>query len=79
MVLTVIALEDIRPHGFVSLLFDDGGRLLCRKGFPREPPDAIAARYIARGESITFDSGKNTEDLLRPRPELYKYFRNGRD
>jgi hypothetical protein len=71
MVLTVTAIEDIKPHGFVSLLFNDGARVVRRGSLTREPPDAIAARFIAQGESITFDSGQNTDDLLRPLKEHY--------
>lgn len=79
MVLTVIALEDIKPHGFVSLLFNDGRRVLCRGSFSTEPPDAIAARCIARGESIAFDSGQDTDDLLRPLKEHYEKYRDRQD
>ena len=79
MVLTVIALEDIKPHGFVSLLFNDGNRVLCRGSSSTEPPDAIAARYIARGESVAFDSGRNTDDLMRPLKEHYEKYRERED
>lgn len=66
MILTVIALEDIKAHAFVSLLFNDGSRVLCRNSLPKEDPDAIAAREILSGDSLVFDTGRSTTDLLRP-------------
>ena len=72
MILKVIAIERIEPTALVSLLFNDGKQISCRKSLPCEPPDAIARRPIANGESITFDSGQNTDALLRPHTEHYK-------
>ena len=72
MILKVVAIESIEPMALVSLLFNDSNQISCRKSLPSEPPDAIARRRIANGESITFDSGQNTNDLLRPRTEHYE-------
>ena len=72
MILRVIAIESIEPMALVSLLFNDGKHICCRKSLPSEPPDAIARRRIANGEAIIFDSGQNTDDLLRPRTEYYE-------
>ena len=72
MILRVVAIESIEPMVLVSLLFNDSNQISCRKSLPSEPPDAIARRRIANGESITFDSGQNTNDLLRPRTEHYE-------
>ena len=72
MILKVIAIEIIEPMALVTLLFNDSNQIYCRKSLPSEPPDAIAKRSIARGESITFDSGQNTDDLLRPRTQDYE-------
>jgi hypothetical protein len=72
MILTVTATEEIKPHVFVSLLFNDDSRVLCRNSLPTEPPDAISARYIGKGDSLIFDSGKDTIDLLRPLKEHYE-------
>ena len=66
MILKVVAIESIEPMALVSLLFNDSNQISCRKSLPSEPPDAIARRRIANGESITFDSGQNTNDLLGP-------------
>ena len=66
MLLKVVAIESIGPMAFVSLLFNDSNQISCRKTLPTEPPDAIARRYIAKGESITFNSGQHTDDLLVP-------------
>lgn len=74
MILKVIAIESIEPMDLVSLLFNDSNKVSCRKSLPSEPPDAIARRRIADGESITFDSGQNTDDLMRPRTEHYEAF-----
>ena len=72
MILKVVAIESIEPMALVSLLFNDSNQISCRKSLFSEPPDAIARRRIANGESITFDSGQNTNDLLRPRTEHYE-------
>ena len=72
MVLNVVAIESIEPMGFVCLLFNDSKQISCRKSLPSEPPDAIARRCIVKGESITFDSGQNTDDLLRPHTKHYE-------
>ena len=74
MIFKVIAIESIEPMDLVSLLFNDSNHISCRKSLPSEPPDAVARRRIANGESITFDSGQNTDDLLRPRTEDYEAF-----
>jgi hypothetical protein len=72
MLLKVIAIESIKPMAFVSLLFNDSNQISCRKTHPGEPPDAVARRDIAKGETITFDSGQDTDDLLRPRTKHYE-------
>jgi len=74
MVLSVVATESIEPMAFVSLLFNDSSQISCRKSRPSEPPDAIARRQIANGESVTFDSYQNTDDLLRPREKDYSLY-----
>ena len=74
MILKVIAIESIEPMDLVSLLFDDSNQVSCRKSLPSEPPDGVARRRIADGEFITFDSGQNTDDLLRPRTAHYEAF-----
>ena len=74
MILKVIAIEIIEPMALVSLLFNDSNQITCRKSLPSEPPDGIARRRIADGEFITFDSGQNTDDLLRPRTAHYEAF-----
>jgi len=72
MVLNVIAIESIEPLALVSLLFNDSNQISCLKSLPSEPPDAIARRKIANGESVTFDSYQNTDDLLRPHTKHYE-------
>ena len=72
MVLNVVAIESIEPMAFVSLLFNDSKQISCRKSLLSEPPDAIARRKIANGESVTFDSYQNTDDLLRPHTKHYE-------
>ena len=71
MVLKVTAIEEIQASGFVSLLFNDSNQVYCRSSSASEPPDAIAARKIAKGESVVFDTGRNTTDLLRPSTGAY--------
>ena len=72
MKLKVIAIESIEPMALVSLLFNDSNQISCRNSLPSEPPDAIARRHIAKGESVKFDSGQNTDDLLRPGSKDYE-------
>jgi hypothetical protein len=74
MVLKVVAIESLEPMSFVSLLFNDTNQISCRKSLPSEPPDAIARRQIANGESVTFDSYQHTDDLLRPREKDYSSY-----
>jgi hypothetical protein len=71
MLLKVTALEDIQSSAFVSLLFHDSNQIYCRNSTASERPDAIAARNIAKGESIDFDTGRNTSALLRPSTGFY--------
>ena len=72
MTLKVIAIESMEPMALVSLLFNDSNQISCRNSLPSEPPDAIARRRIVNGESVTFDSGQNTYDLLRPGTKDYE-------
>src|SRR4029079_12198550 len=74
MILKVIAIESIEPMDLVSLLFDDSKQVSCRQSLPSEAPHGIARRRISDGEFITFDSGQNTDDLLRPRTAHYEAF-----
>lgn len=74
MVLKVVAIENMKPMAFVSLLFNDGNQVSCRNSLSFEPPDAIARRHIANGESLTFDSGQDTNDLLRPHTAHYELY-----
>ena len=72
MKINVIAIESIEAMASVSLLFNDSNQIYCRNSLCSEPPDAIARRRIANGESVTFDSGQNTDDLLRPGAKDYE-------
>src|ERR1044071_5617192 len=71
VILKVIAIESIQPLALVSLLFNDSNQISCRKSLSSEPPDAIARRCISNGGSVMFDSGRDTDDLLRPRTAHY--------
>jgi hypothetical protein len=66
MAFKVTALEDINDAASVSVLFNDNGQIYCRKIRPGEPPDAIAARVIMKNDSVVFDTGRDTNDLLHP-------------
>ena len=72
MVMTVIATEDLRIGTFISLLFNDGNQVYARQCSPKESPDAITARDICKGESVVFDTGRDTSDLLRPQSASYR-------
>lgn len=71
MTLKVLAIEKLKARTCVSLLFNDSNQIMCRKSLPSEPPDAIAKRDIGEGESVIFDTGQDTNDLLRPRSNAY--------
>ena len=71
MVLNITATEDLHAGEFVSLLFNDSNKIYARKSISMELPDAIAAREILKGDSIVFDTGRNTIDLLRPSSTAY--------
>lgn len=74
MILKVTALEPIKAGSSISLLFNDH-QVRCRASRPSEPPDAIARHVISEGDTIVFDSGRDTDDLLRPRAEHYRLYR----
>ena len=71
MLLEVTAIEDLHAGAFVSLLFNDSNQIYCRKSLSQELPDAVAARVILKGDPITFDTGRDTADLLRPSTASY--------
>lgn len=72
MVLKVTATEDLRIGSSISLLFNDSNQIYARQSSSKELPDAIAARDILKGETIDFDTGRETSDLLRPRSSAYE-------
>ena len=57
---------DIQKGEFVSVLFNDSNQIHCRKTLASELPDGIAAHKVVKGEIISFDTGRDTSDLLRP-------------
>ena len=71
MVLNVTAIEDLHAGEFASLLFNDSNKIVARKSSAGESPDAIAAREILNGDSLVFDTGRNTTDLLRPGSKMF--------
>lgn len=71
MTLTVTATEDLCIGTVISLLFNDSNQIYARQSGSKESPDAIAARDIGKGESVVFDTGRDTSDLLRPRSSVY--------
>ena len=72
MVLIATAIEDLRRGAFISILFNDSNQIHARQSVKEELPDAIAARDIGKGESITLDTGRATGDLLRPGSWAYR-------
>ena len=67
MVFEVKTLVDMDAGTFVSVLFDNSNQIYCWKALPGEPPDAITARVTREGDLLIFDTGRDTNDLLRPR------------
>ena len=51
---------------FVEFIKDEEDKLSCKKALELESISAIAARNIAEGEMLTFDTNGDTEDLTTP-------------
>jgi len=67
LLLELTAIEYRRIGASISLLSNDSNRICAFQSESRVSPDAIAVRDILNDETLVFDTGPNTNDLLRPR------------
>ena len=66
MLWNIKATENLISGDFVEFIKDEEGKLSCKKALELESISAIAARNIAEGEMLTFDTNGDTEDLTTP-------------
>jgi hypothetical protein len=55
---------------FVQFITDRDGKLSCKKALELASISAIAARDIAEGEMLTFNTNGDTKDLTAPQKAI---------
>jgi hypothetical protein len=66
MLWNIQAAENLISGDFVEFVNDRDGKLSCKKALELATIGAIAARDIAKGEMLTFDTNGDTKDLTTP-------------
>jgi hypothetical protein len=66
MLWNIKAAENLISGDFVEFISDRNGKLSCKKALELKSISAIAARDIAEGEILSFDTNGDTEDLTTP-------------
>ena len=66
MLWNIKAAENLVSGDFVEFITDRDGKLSCKKALELASISAIAARDIAEGEMLTFDTNGDTKDLTTP-------------
>ena len=66
MLWNIKAAENLVSGDFVEFITDRDGKLSCKKALELASISAIAARDIAEGEMLTFDTNGDTKDLATP-------------
>ena len=66
MLWNIKAAEILVFGDFVEFISDRNGKLSCKKALELGSISAIAARDIAEGEMLAFDTNGDTEDLMTP-------------
>ena len=66
MLWNIKAAENLVPGDFVEFITDRDGKLSCKKALELARISAIAARDIAEGEVLSFDTNGDTKDLKTP-------------
>ena len=66
MLWNIKAAENLISGDFVEFVNDRDGKLTCKKALELATISAIAARDIAEGEMLTFDTNGDTKDLTTP-------------
>jgi len=59
-------LWNIKAENLISAIKDGDGNLSCKKALELGSITAVAARDIAEGELLTFDTNGDTKDLTTP-------------
>ena len=63
------AAENLISGDFVEFIKDGEGKLSCKKALELASTSAIAARDIAEGETLIFDTNGDTKDLTIPQKQ----------
>ena len=66
MLWNIKAAENLVSGDFVEFITDRDGKLSSKKALELASISAIAARDIAEGEMLTFDTNGDTRDLTTP-------------
>ncbi len=66
MLWNIKAAENLISGDFVEIMKDGDGNLSCKKALELGSITAGAARNIAEGELLTFDTNGDTKDLTTP-------------
>ena len=66
MLWNIKAAENLISGDVVEFVNDRDGKLTCKKALELASISAIAARDIAEGEVLTFDTNGDTKDLMTP-------------
>jgi hypothetical protein len=70
MLWNIKSAENLISGDFAELIKDGDGNLGCKKILELGSITAIAARGIAEGEILTFDTNGDTKDLTTPKSNL---------
>jgi len=66
MLWNIKAVENLVSGDSVEFITDRDGKLSCKKALELKSISAIAARDIAEGEVLSFDTNGDTKDLKTP-------------
>jgi len=66
MLWNIKAAENLVSGDFVEFISDRDGKLSCKRALELKLISAIAARDIAEGEVLSFDTNGDTKDLKTP-------------
>ena len=67
MLWKIKATEDLSSGDFVEFVTDINGKLSCKEAIKPESITAVTARNIVEGEMLSFDTKRDTKDLVRLR------------
>ena len=70
MLWNIKAVEDLISGDFLEFITDRDGKLSCKRASRLASISAIAARDIAEGEMLSFDTNGDTKDLTTPQEAI---------